>query len=104
MLSDVDLLVSLHPCFYISLIQALLGCANFQSKFGIIMISVLLQVALVYPNSDPVSYICAFYGCVTAGLVPVPVEVPTSKRVCTYLLNLPLYALSVCLLTSADNS
>ncbi|XP_067935039.1 disco-interacting protein 2 homolog C-like isoform X2 [Watersipora subatra] len=38
------------------------------------------KIALVYPNSDPVSYMCAFYGCIAAGLVPVSVEVPTSKR------------------------
>ncbi|XP_070185588.1 disco-interacting protein 2 homolog C-like isoform X1 [Littorina saxatilis] len=39
------------------------------------------RVALVYPNNDPISFICAFYGCVLAGVVPVPVEVPLSKRV-----------------------
>ncbi|KAH9498576.1 DIP2 disco-interacting protein 2 C [Bulinus truncatus] len=38
------------------------------------------RVALVYPNNDPISFICAFYGCVMAGVVPVPVEVPLSKR------------------------
>ncbi|KAK3604584.1 hypothetical protein CHS0354_005416 [Potamilus streckersoni] len=38
------------------------------------------RVALVFPNNDPISFICAFYGCVVAGIVPVPVEVPTSKR------------------------
>ena len=44
---------------------------------------VVLQVALVYPNNDPISFICAFYGCLTAGVVPVPIEVPLSKRVST---------------------
>ena len=39
------------------------------------------RVALVYPNNDPISFMCAFYGCLTAGVVPVPIEVPTSKRV-----------------------
>nr|KAG5702409.1 hypothetical protein BaRGS_027496 [Batillaria attramentaria] len=39
------------------------------------------RVALVYPNNDPISFICAFYGCIMAGVVPVPVEVPLSKRV-----------------------
>ncbi|XP_071112193.1 disco-interacting protein 2 homolog C-like isoform X5 [Haliotis cracherodii] len=39
------------------------------------------RVALVYPNNDPISFICAFYGCVMAGVVPVPVEVPLTKRV-----------------------
>lgn len=38
------------------------------------------RVALVYPNNDPISFICAFYGCVMAGVVPVPVEVPLNKR------------------------
>lgn len=41
----------------------------------------LLQVALVYPNNDPISFINGFYGCLMAGVVPVPVEVPTSRRV-----------------------
>uniref|UniRef100_A0A2C9JSP8 DMAP1-binding domain-containing protein n=1 Tax=Biomphalaria glabrata TaxID=6526 RepID=A0A2C9JSP8_BIOGL len=40
----------------------------------------LFQVALVYPNNDPISFICAFYGCIMAGVVPVPVEVPLTKR------------------------
>ena len=39
------------------------------------------QVALVYPNNDPISFMCAFYGCLTAGVVPVPIEVPLTKRV-----------------------
>ena len=38
------------------------------------------QVALVYPNNDPISFICAFYGCMLAGVVPVPVEVPLSRH------------------------
>ena len=40
------------------------------------------QVALVYPNNEPISFIGAFYGCLTAGVVPVPIEVPLTKRVC----------------------
>jgi len=39
------------------------------------------RVALVYPNNEPVSFISAFYGCLTAGVVPVPIEVPLTKRV-----------------------
>lgn len=35
----------------------------------------------MYPNNDPISFICSFYGCIMAGVVPVPVEVPLSKRV-----------------------
>ncbi|XP_064646090.1 disco-interacting protein 2 homolog C-like [Lineus longissimus] len=38
------------------------------------------RVALVYPNNDPLSFTSSFYGCLMAGVVPVPVEVPTSKR------------------------
>lgn len=38
------------------------------------------RVALVYPNNDPISFSCAFYGCLIAGVVPVPVEVPLTKR------------------------
>ncbi|XP_026477110.1 disco-interacting protein 2 isoform X2 [Ctenocephalides felis] len=38
------------------------------------------RVALVYPNSDPINFVCAFYGCLQAGLVPVPIEVPLTRR------------------------
>ncbi|ESO03015.1 hypothetical protein HELRODRAFT_187099 [Helobdella robusta] len=38
------------------------------------------RVALVYPNNEPISFIGAFYGCLTAGVVPVPIEVPLHKR------------------------
>ncbi len=48
------------------------------------------QVALVYPNNDPISFVCAFYGCLTAGVVPVPIEVPLSKRV-SYCHSIPLH-------------
>ena len=39
------------------------------------------RVALVYPNSDPISFMAAFYGCLYAGMVPVPIEVPITRRV-----------------------
>ena len=39
------------------------------------------RVALVYPNNDPLSFMSAFYGCVMAGVVPVPIEVPITRRV-----------------------
>ena len=39
------------------------------------------RVALVYPNADPLNFLCAFYGCVFAGAVPVPIEVPITRRV-----------------------
>lgn len=39
------------------------------------------RIALVYPNFDPINFICAFYGCMFAGIVPVPIEVPLTRRV-----------------------
>ncbi len=39
------------------------------------------RVALVYPNTDPLGFMCAFYGCIMAGVVPVPIEVPITRRV-----------------------
>ncbi|RWS31013.1 disco-interacting protein 2-like protein, partial [Leptotrombidium deliense] len=38
------------------------------------------RVALVYPNNDPMGFICSFYGCLIAGVVPVPIEVPMTRR------------------------
>ncbi|XP_076262849.1 disco-interacting protein 2 isoform X4 [Rhynchophorus ferrugineus] len=38
------------------------------------------RVALVYPNNDPINFLCAFYGCIQAGIVPVPIEVPITRR------------------------
>ncbi|KHN79066.1 Disco-interacting protein 2 -like protein C [Toxocara canis] len=38
------------------------------------------RVALVYPNTEPLSFLVAFYGCLIAGVIPVPVEVPLTKR------------------------
>lgn len=38
------------------------------------------RVALVYPNNDPIGFVCSFYGCLMAGIVPVPIEVPITKR------------------------
>lgn len=38
------------------------------------------RIALVYPNNDPISFLCAFYGCLQAGIVPVPIEVPLTRR------------------------
>ena len=45
----------------------------------------------MYPNNDPISFICAFYGCVLAGVVPVPVEVPLSKRVGVAHVSIPSF-------------
>ena len=44
--------------------------------------SPLLQVALVFPNNDPVAFMVAFYGCLLAEVVPVPIEVPLTRKVC----------------------
>ncbi|KPM06723.1 disco-interacting protein 2-like protein [Sarcoptes scabiei] len=38
------------------------------------------RVALVYPNNDPIGFACSFFGCLTAGVIPVPIEVPLSRR------------------------
>ncbi|KAK6626913.1 beta transducin [Polyplax serrata] len=38
------------------------------------------RIALVYPNNDPINFLCAFYGCLQAGIVPVPIEVPLTRR------------------------
>uniref|UniRef100_A0A8C1QAG7 Disco-interacting protein 2 homolog Ba n=1 Tax=Cyprinus carpio TaxID=7962 RepID=A0A8C1QAG7_CYPCA len=38
------------------------------------------RVALVYPNSDPGMFWVAFYGCLLAEVIPVPIEVPLSLK------------------------
>ncbi|XP_062872276.1 disco-interacting protein 2 homolog B-A isoform X2 [Trichomycterus rosablanca] len=38
------------------------------------------RVALVYPNSDPSMFWVAFYGCLLAEVIPVPIEVPLSQK------------------------
>ncbi|CAI5437505.1 unnamed protein product [Caenorhabditis angaria] len=38
------------------------------------------RVALIYPNTQPLHFLVAFYGCMLAGVIPVPVEMPSSKR------------------------
>lgn len=35
----------------------------------------------MFPNSDPVMFMVAFYGCFLAELVPVPIEVPLTRKV-----------------------
>lgn len=35
----------------------------------------------MFPNSDPVMFTVAFYGCLLAELVPVPIEVPLTRKV-----------------------
>ncbi|KAI1286480.1 Disco-interacting protein 2 [Halotydeus destructor] len=38
------------------------------------------RVALVFPNNDPIGFMCSFYGCLTAGVVPVAVEMPVTRK------------------------
>ncbi|XP_057714016.1 disco-interacting protein 2 homolog C-like isoform X2 [Corythoichthys intestinalis] len=38
------------------------------------------RVALVFPNNDPGSFMTAFYGCLLADVIPVPVEVPLTRK------------------------
>ncbi|XP_028848627.1 disco-interacting protein 2 homolog B-A isoform X7 [Denticeps clupeoides] len=39
------------------------------------------RVALVYPNNDPGMFWVAFYGCLLAEVIPVPIEVPLTRKV-----------------------
>ncbi|XP_047197905.1 disco-interacting protein 2 homolog C isoform X6 [Hippoglossus stenolepis] len=38
------------------------------------------RVALVFPNNDPAAFMSAFYGCLLAEVVPVPIEVPLTRK------------------------
>ena len=58
----------------------LLNKIGFNNKTGETQVKSGDRIALVYPNNDPLNMICAFYGCVMAGTVPVPIEVPISRR------------------------
>jgi len=37
------------------------------------------RVALIFPNDEAIPFVCAFYGCLMAGVVAVPIEVPQNK-------------------------
>lgn len=50
-------------------------------------------MALVYPNSDPGMFWVAFYGCLLAEVIPVPIEVPLSRQV--MILQNKMYCLYV---------
>lgn len=43
------------------------------------------QVALVYHVDDPINFMTSFYGCLIAGIIPVPIEPPASKDVSSNL-------------------
>lgn len=45
------------------------------------LLSLFVQVALVFPNNDPAAFMVAFYGCLLAEVVPVPIEVPLTRKV-----------------------
>ena len=47
----------------------------------------------MYPNNDPISFISGFYGCLQAGVVPVPVEVPSSRRVYYFVTSMKFRSL-----------
>ncbi|VDN14090.1 unnamed protein product [Dibothriocephalus latus] len=38
------------------------------------------RVALVYTSNDPVSFLVAFYGCLLASVLPIAIEVPSSRK------------------------
>ena len=58
----------------------LLNKIGLNNKSGECQVKSGDRIALVYPNNDPLNMLCAFYGCVMAGTVPVPIEVPISRR------------------------
>lgn len=37
----------------------------------------------MFPNNDPAASMVAFYGCLLAEVVPVPIEVPLTRKVRT---------------------
>lgn len=59
---------------------ALLNKIGLNNRDGMAQVKPGDRVALVYPNNDPLNMVCAFYGCVMAGAVPVPIEVPLTRR------------------------
>lgn len=63
----------------------------------------LSQVALVFPNNDPVAFMVAFYGCLLAEVVPVPIEVPLSRKVLNeiHLFTVKTSHLALCSLSVA---
>ena len=67
--------------YYLEILKALVCfyCSVIECHYA-------FQVALVYPNNDPVMFMVAFYGCLLAEVIPVPIEVPLTRKVT--LLNL----------------
>lgn len=75
----------IHPQSYIFKLRFNLTDKCFTNGFTasqpVCCLHSLLQVALVFPNNDPVAFMVAFYGCLLAEVVPVPIEVPLSRKV-----------------------
>lgn len=45
----------------------------------------------MFPNNDPAAFMVAFYGCLLAEVVPVPIEVPLTRKVGKF--NYSLYCI-----------
>jgi len=55
-------------------------------KYSFLLFS---KVALMYSPDDIVGFACAFYGCLFAGVVPVPIHPPIQKDVSYSLTFMP---------------
>lgn len=40
----------------------------------------------MYQVDDPINFMTSFYGCLIAGIIPVPIEPPASKDVSSFWL------------------
>ena len=52
-----------------------------EKKGGDLLLKKGDRVALIYPSQDPAAFAAAFFGCLFANLIPVPVEAPISNQV-----------------------
>lgn len=41
----------------------------------------------MYQVDDPINFMTSFYGCLIAGIIPVPIEPPASKDVSSFLVT-----------------
>ena len=74
----MEILVAIHVRTYLNQAIVYVSSKLISSKF---FFSSSIQVALVYSSNDPINFICAFYGCLLAGIVPLPIDVPLARRV-----------------------
>ena len=51
------------------------------------------RVALIYPSQEPGAFAAAFFACLFANLVPVPVEAPMSNMVGPIFYMIPFIGL-----------